>query len=79
MKADLKNPDLVLLPTVLKNCYALSVVEGELRKGKKFNLEQIAMETRRRKGMEEDQAKSDAKKKEEEEEGTKETTEEVKE
>lgn len=80
MKADLKNPDLVLLPTVLKNCYALSVVEGELWKGKKFNLEQIAMETRRRKGMEEDQAKADAKKKEEEEEeGTKETTEEVKE
>jgi len=72
VKADLKNPDLVLLPTVLKNCYALSIVEGSLWKGKKFNLEQIAMETRRRKGIEEDQEKekekeNSEKKKEEEE------------
>ena len=77
MKADLKNPDLVLLPTVLKNCYALSVVEGELWKGKKFNLEQIAMETRRRKGMEEDQEKEKLKSEKEEEKETE--TEEVKE
>ena len=77
MKADLKNPDLVLLPTVLKNCYALSVVEGSLWKGKKFNLEQIAMETRRRKGMEEDQEKEKLKSEKEEEKETE--TEEVKE
>ncbi|GAA5913412.1 hypothetical protein JCM5296_000906 [Sporobolomyces johnsonii] len=57
VRADLKNPDLVLLPTVLKNCYGLSIVEGKLWKGKKFNLEQIAMEVRRRKGAEEDDAK----------------------
>ncbi|GAA6017835.1 hypothetical protein JCM11491_004639 [Sporobolomyces phaffii] len=54
VRADLKNPDLVLLPTVLKNCYALSIVEGRLWKGKKFNLEQIAMEVRRQKGAAED-------------------------
>ncbi|GAA5928362.1 hypothetical protein JCM1841_003541 [Sporobolomyces salmonicolor] len=53
VRADLKNPDLVLLPTVLKNCYGLSIVEGKLWRGKKFNLEQIAMEVRRRKGAEE--------------------------
>ncbi|GAA5869037.1 hypothetical protein JCM1840_000449 [Sporobolomyces johnsonii] len=57
VRADLKNPDLVLLPTVLKNCYGLSIVEGKLWRGKKFNLEQIAMEVRRRKGAEEDDAK----------------------
>lgn len=58
VKADLKNPDLVLLPTVLKNCYALSIVEGKLWKGKKFNLEQIAMEVRRQKGAAEDEEKA---------------------
>ncbi|GAA5957058.1 hypothetical protein JCM3765_005393 [Sporobolomyces pararoseus] len=62
VKADLKNPDLVLLPTVLKNCYALSIVEGRLWKGKKFNLEQIAMEVRRQKGAAEDEEKEKAKK-----------------
>lgn len=49
---------------MLKNCYALSIVEGRLWKGKKFNLEQIAMETRRRKGIEEDQEKEKEKEKE---------------
>ena len=62
MKADLENPDLVLLPTVLKNCYALSIVEGRLWKGKKFNLEQIAMEVRRQKGAAEDEEKEKARK-----------------
>jgi tRNA acetyltransferase TAN1 len=62
VKADLKNPDLVLLPTVLKNCYALAIVEGKLWKGKKFNLEQIAMEVRRQKGAVEDEEKEKAKK-----------------
>ncbi|GAA5898167.1 putative tRNA acetyltransferase [Sporobolomyces salmoneus] len=57
VRGDLKNPDLVVLPTVLKNCYALSVVEGKLWKGKKFNLEQIAMEVRRQKGAIEDEEK----------------------
>ncbi|GAA5929557.1 putative tRNA acetyltransferase [Sporobolomyces koalae] len=64
VKADLKNPDLVLLPTVLKNCYALSIVEGKLWKGKKFNLEQIAMEVRRQKGAAEDEVKQNEKRQE---------------
>ena len=49
VRADLKNPDLVLLPTVLKNVYGLSVVEGSLWKNKKFNLEQIALDVGRKK------------------------------
>ncbi|GAA5938141.1 hypothetical protein JCM3775_005355 [Rhodotorula graminis] len=48
VRADLKNPDLVLLPTVLKNVYGLSVVEGNLWKNKKFNLEQIALDVGRK-------------------------------
>ncbi|KPV73897.1 uncharacterized protein RHOBADRAFT_54485 [Rhodotorula graminis WP1] len=48
VRADLKNPDLVLLPTVLKNVYGLSVVEGHLWKNKKFNLEQIALDVGRK-------------------------------
>ncbi|GAA5828820.1 hypothetical protein JCM3766R1_003831 [Sporobolomyces carnicolor] len=73
VRADLKNPDLVLLPTVLKNCYALSVVEGNLWKGKKFNLEQIAMDVRRRRGAAEDDEKKQqqAEKEKEEEEQSK--------
>ncbi|GAA6039299.1 hypothetical protein JCM8097_003251 [Rhodosporidiobolus ruineniae] len=57
VKADLKTPDLVLLPTVLRNMYGLSVVEGALWRGKKFNLEAIAMEVRRRRAREEEEAK----------------------
>ncbi|GAA5995922.1 putative tRNA acetyltransferase [Rhodotorula paludigena] len=57
VRADLKNPDVVLLPTVLKNVYGLSIVEGRLWRGKKFNLEQIAMEVRRRKADEEEKEK----------------------
>lgn len=68
VRADLKNPDLVLLPTVLKNCYALSVVEGNLWKGKKFNLEQIAMDVRRRRGAAEDDEKKQQQAKNEKEE-----------
>ncbi|GAA5838698.1 hypothetical protein JCM5353_000858 [Sporobolomyces roseus] len=79
VKADLKNPDLVLLPTVLKNCYALSIVEGRLWKGKKFNLEQIAMETRRRKGIEEDEIKEKEKEKENSDKKEQEETVEIKE
>ncbi|GAA5973146.1 hypothetical protein JCM11641_006292 [Rhodosporidiobolus odoratus] len=48
VKADLKLPDLVLLPTVLKNVYGLSVVEGKIWRGKKFNLETTAQEARKR-------------------------------
>lgn len=57
VRADLKNPDVVLLPTVLKNVYGLSIVEGRLWRGKKFNLEQIAMEVRRRKAVEQEKEK----------------------
>ncbi|GAA5984912.1 hypothetical protein JCM10908_002447 [Rhodotorula pacifica] len=44
VRADLKNPDLVLLPTVLRNVYGLSIVKGNLWKGrgKKFNVAEIA-------------------------------------
>lgn len=45
------NADLVLLPSVLRNSYGLSVVEGRLwngKSGRRFNLEQIAAEARRR-------------------------------
>ncbi|GAA6007088.1 hypothetical protein JCM10207_001502 [Rhodosporidiobolus poonsookiae] len=52
VRADLKNPDLVLLPTVLKNVYGLSVVEGRLWKNKKFNLEAIAKDVRDRRAEE---------------------------
>ncbi|BGP19124.1 hypothetical protein JCM10213_005635 [Rhodosporidiobolus nylandii] len=61
VKADLKNPDLVLLPTVLKNVYGLSVVEGKMWRGKKFNLETIAQEVRKRKLEEEEEQKKRAK------------------
>lgn len=46
VRADLKNPDLVLLPTVLRNVYGLSIVEGKLWRGKKFNVAEIAAQKR---------------------------------
>ncbi|GAA5891575.1 hypothetical protein JCM6882_004514 [Rhodosporidiobolus microsporus] len=61
VRADLKNPDLVVLPTVLKNVYGCSVVEGRLWRGKKFNLEEIAKEVRRRRLAEEEREKEEAK------------------
>lgn len=48
--ADLTSPDLVLIPVVFKNCYGLSIVEGKLwsgKKGKKFNLAEVAVEARK--------------------------------
>ncbi|KAM0746741.1 hypothetical protein T439DRAFT_329440 [Meredithblackwellia eburnea MCA 4105] len=54
--ANLTKPDLVLLPTVLKNCFSLSIVDGSLwagKKGRKFNLDAIAEEWRRTKEAEE--------------------------
>ncbi|GAA5820910.1 hypothetical protein JCM3770_004863, partial [Rhodotorula araucariae] len=58
VRADLKNPDVVLLPSVLKNVYGLSVVEGRLWKNKKFNLEQIALDVGRRKLQEREAEKA---------------------
>ncbi|GAA5873616.1 hypothetical protein JCM3774_004992 [Rhodotorula dairenensis] len=46
VRADLKQPDLVLLPTVLRNVYGLSIVEGKLWRGKKFNVAEIAAQKR---------------------------------
>jgi tRNA acetyltransferase TAN1 len=43
---------------VLKNVYGLSVVEGRLWRGKKFNLEGIATEVRHRKLREEEAEKA---------------------
>lgn len=45
-KADLKHPDVVFLPTVLKNVFGLSMVDGPLYtgRGRKFNLAIIAEE-----------------------------------
>ncbi|TNY18305.1 hypothetical protein DMC30DRAFT_355713 [Rhodotorula diobovata] len=59
VRADLKNPDVVLLPSVLKNVYGLSIVEGRLWKNKKFNLEQIALDVGRRR-LEEREAEAEA-------------------
>ncbi|BGP42587.1 hypothetical protein JCM10449v2_006599 [Rhodotorula kratochvilovae] len=60
VRADLKDPDVVLLPSVLKNVYGLSVVEGRLWKNKKFNLEQIALDVGRRKLQEREAEKAAA-------------------
>lgn len=49
VRADLKQPDLVLLPTVLRNVYGLSIVEGKLWRGKKFNVAEIAAQKRNEK------------------------------
>ncbi|KAJ8292497.1 THUMP domain-containing protein 1 [Rhodotorula toruloides] len=57
VRADLKNPDLVLLATVLKNVYGLSIVEGRLWKGKKFNLAEIAAQKRKDDAREEEEQK----------------------
>ncbi|KAK4050630.1 hypothetical protein OIV83_003356 [Microbotryomycetes sp. JL201] len=46
--ANLKHPDLVLLPTVLKSVYGLSVVDGALWKDRKFNLDVLASDARKR-------------------------------
>lgn len=59
VRADLKDPDVVLLPSVLKNVYGLSIVEGRLWKNKKFNLEQIALDVGRRR-LEEREAEAEA-------------------
>lgn len=51
VSADLKNPDLVLLPCVLRSAYGLGIVEGNLWSGplgKKFNLDTMAAEARKR-------------------------------
>ncbi|KAL8276919.1 hypothetical protein RQP46_010647 [Phenoliferia psychrophenolica] len=48
VSANLTTPDLVLLPTVLRNCYCLSIVQGKLwsgKMGRKFNIDAIAEET----------------------------------
>jgi hypothetical protein len=49
--ANLTQPDLVILPTIFKNCYGISILEGKLwlGQGKKFNLDSIGMEARREK------------------------------
>lgn len=54
VRADLKHPDLVLLPTVLRNVYGLSIVEGRLWRGKKFNVAEIAAQKRNEKVKDED-------------------------
>ena len=48
VSANLKTPDLVLLVIVLRNVYALGIVEGSLwtGKGKKFNVETMASAAR---------------------------------
>lgn len=51
VSANLKTPDLVLVPVVLKNTYGLGIVEGRLWSGplgRKFNLEGIAQAARKR-------------------------------
>lgn len=51
VSANLKTPDLVLVPVVLKNTYGLGIVEGRLWSGpmgRKFNLEGIAQAAMRR-------------------------------
>lgn len=53
LSANLKSPDLVLLPQVLKNIYGMSIVEGALWSGadgggKKFNLDTVGSEARKR-------------------------------
>lgn len=51
VSANLKQPDLVLLPVVLKNTYGLGIVEGSRwcgPLGRKFNIEAIAQEARKR-------------------------------
>ncbi|BGP26850.1 THUMP domain protein [Rhodotorula toruloides] len=60
VRADLKNPDVVLLATVLKNVYGLSIVEGRLWKGKKFNLAEIAAQKRKDDAREDDEQKAEA-------------------
>lgn len=50
----MKHPDLVLLPTVLRNVYGLSIVEGRLWRGKKFNVAEIAAQKRNEKVKDED-------------------------
>lgn len=51
VSANLKTPDLVLVPVVLKNTYGLGIVEGSRWSGplgRKFNLEGIAQAARKR-------------------------------
>ncbi|GAA5965809.1 hypothetical protein JCM8115_003011 [Rhodotorula mucilaginosa] len=59
VRADLKQPDLVLLPTVLRNVYGLSIVEGRLWRGKKFNVAEIAAQKRNEKANEEAEVKGE--------------------
>ena len=50
VSANLTGPDLVILPTVLRNCYCLSIVQGKLWSGKfgrKFNVDAIAEDVRK--------------------------------
>lgn len=48
VSADLQAPNLVLLPIVLRNVFAVGIVEGSLwvGKGKKFNLETMGSAAR---------------------------------
>ncbi|KAM0791727.1 hypothetical protein ACM66B_003996 [Microbotryomycetes sp. NB124-2] len=46
--ADLKAPDLVLLPTALRSVFGLSVVDGKLWKDRKFNVDLLASDARKR-------------------------------
>lgn len=59
VRADLKQPDLVLLPTVLRNVYGLSIVEGRLWRGKKFNVAEIAAQKRNEKVNDEEVIKGE--------------------
>ncbi|ORY84636.1 hypothetical protein BCR35DRAFT_351747 [Leucosporidium creatinivorum] len=50
LSANLTTPDLVLLPTVFRSCFGLSIVEGKDwsgKTGRKFNLDQVAAEARK--------------------------------
>ena len=46
VSANLKSPYLVILPTVFRKVYTLSIVDGELWTGKKFNLASIGDDAR---------------------------------
>ncbi|KAK4054995.1 hypothetical protein OIO90_003336 [Microbotryomycetes sp. JL221] len=48
VEANLKQPDLVLLPSVLRNVFGLSIVQGKLWSNRKFNVDVLASDARKR-------------------------------